>query len=44
MLDSLDAMECSYDNSMNGIDFMIREVNLRFVFIAVVWIFFFINT
>ena len=41
MLDSLDAKEDSYDNSTNGINFTIREVNLMFVFIVVVWIFFF---
>ena len=41
MLDSLDARECSYDNSTNGINFTIRKVNLRFVFIVVVWIFYF---
>ena len=41
MLDSLDARECSYDNSPNGINFTIRKVNLMFVFIVVVWIFFF---
>ena len=40
MLDSLDAKERSYDNSTNGVNFTIREVNLMFVFIAVVWIFF----
>ena len=31
----------SYDNSTNGINFTIRKVNLTFVFIVVVWIFFF---
>ena len=31
----------SYDNSTNGINFTIRKVNLMFVFIVVVWIFFF---
>ena len=41
MLDSLDARERSYDNSANGINFSIRKVNLMFVFIVVVWIFFF---
>ena len=41
MLDSLDAKERSYDSSTNGINFTIRKVNLVFVFIAVVWIFFF---
>ena len=41
MLDSLNAKERSYDNSMNGINFTIRKVNLMFVFIVVVWIFFF---
>ena len=41
MLDSLDAKERSYDNSTNGINFTIREVNLMFVFIVVVCIFFF---
>ena len=41
MLDSLDARERSYDNSANGINFTIRKVNLIFVFIVVVWIFFF---
>ena len=41
MLDSLDARECSYDNSTNDINFMIRKVNLMYVFIVVVWIFFF---
>ena len=41
MLDSLDARERSYDNSANGIYFTIRKVNLMFLFIVVVWIFFF---
>ena len=41
MLNSLDAQERSYDNSTNGINFTIRKVNLMFVFIVVVWIFFF---
>ena len=41
MMDSLDARERSYDNSANGINFTIRKVNLMFVFIVVVWIFFF---
>ena len=41
MLDSLDAREHSYSNSANGINFTIRKVNLMFVFIVVVWIFFF---
>ena len=41
MFDSLDAKERSYDNSMNGINFTITKVNLIFVFIVVVWIFFF---
>ena len=40
MLDSLDAKERSYDNSTNGNNFTIRKVNLMFVFIVVVWIFF----
>ena len=40
MLNSLDGKERSYDNSTNGINFMIRKVNLMFVFIVVVWIFF----
>ena len=44
MLDSLDSRERSYDNCTNGINFTIRKVNLMFVFIAVVWIFFLINT
>ena len=44
VLDSLDAKERSYDNCTNGINFTIRKVNLMFVFIAVVWIFFLINT
>ena len=41
MLNSLDARERSCDNSANGINFTIRKVNLMFVFIVVVWIFFF---
>ena len=41
MLDSLDARERSYDNSAIRINFTIRKVNLMFVFIVVVWIFFF---
>ena len=41
MLDSLDGKERSYDNSTNGINFTIRKVNIMFVFIVVVWIFFF---
>ena len=41
VLDSLDAKERSYDNCTNGINFTIRKVNLMFVFIVVVWIFFF---
>ena len=41
MLDSLDARERSYDNSANGINFTIRKVNVMFVFIVFVWIFFF---
>ena len=41
LLDSLDARERSYDNSANGINFTIRKVNLMFVLIVVVWIFFF---
>ena len=41
MLDSLNAKERNYDNNTNGIDFTIRKVNLMFVFIVVVWIFFF---
>ena len=41
MLNSLDAKERSHDNSTNGINFTIRKVNLMFVFIVVVWIFFF---
>ena len=40
-LDSLDAKQRSYDNSTNGINFTIWKVNLMFVFIVVVWIFFF---
>ena len=41
MLNSLDAHERSYDNSTNGINFTIRKVNLMFVFIVVVGVFFF---
>ena len=41
MLDSLDARERSYDISANGINYTISKVNLMFVFIVVVWIFFF---
>ena len=41
MLDSLDARERSYDNSANSINFTIRKVNVMFVFIVFVWIFFF---
>ena len=41
MLDSLDAKERGYDNSTNGVNFTIRKMNLMFVFIVVVWIFFF---
>ena len=41
VVDSLDAKERGYDNSTNGINFMIRKVNLMFVFIVVVWIFIF---
>ena len=41
MLDSLDAKERSYDNSTNVINFTIRKVNLMFVFVVVVWIFYF---
>ena len=41
MLDSLDGKERSYDNSTNGNNFTIKKVNLMFVFIVVVWIFFF---
>ena len=41
MFDSLDTKERSNDNSMNGINFTITKVNLIFVFIVVVWIFFF---
>ena len=39
--DMLDSLERSYDNSTNGINFTIRKVNLMFLFIVVVWIFFF---
>ena len=35
ILDSLDAKECSYDGSMNGINFTIRKVNLILVYIVV---------
>ena len=41
MLDSLDARERSNDKSTNGINFRIRKVNVMFVFIVVVGIFFF---
>ena len=41
MLNSLDAKERSHDNSTNGINFTIRKVNLMFIFIVVVCIFFF---
>ena len=41
LMDSLDTRERGYDNSANGINFTIRKVNLMFVFIVVVWIFFF---
>ena len=41
MLDLLEAKERSNDNSTNDINFTIRKVNLMFVFIVVVWIFFF---
>ena len=40
MLDSLTAKERNYDNSTNGINFTIIKVNLMFVFMVVVWIFF----
>ena len=40
MWDSLDGKERSYDDSTNGINFTIRKVNLMFVFIVVVGIFF----
>ena len=40
MLNSLNARERSYDNGANDINFTIRKVNLMFVFIVVVWIFF----
>ena len=40
MLDSLNAKERSYDNNTNDNNFTIRKVNLIFVFIVVVWIFF----
>ena len=42
MLDLLEAKERSNDNSTSGINFTIRKVNLMFVFIVVVWIFFFL--
>ena len=35
-LDSLDARERSYDNSVNGINFTIRKVNLMFIFVVLV--------
>ena len=38
-LDSLDARERSYDNSVNGINFTIRKVNLMFIFVVLVWIY-----
>ena len=41
ILDSLDAKECSYDNSTNCSNFTIRKVNLILVYIVVEWIFFF---
>ena len=41
MLDSLDAKERSYNKSKNGINFRIRKVNVMFVFVVVVGIFFF---
>ena len=41
MLDSLDAKERSYNKSTNGINFRIRKVNVMFVFVVVVGIFFF---
>ena len=41
VVDSLDAKERGYDNSTNGTNFMIRKVNLMFVFIVVVLIFIF---
>ena len=41
VLDSLDGKERSCNNSTNGINFTIIKVNLIFVFIVVVWIFFF---
>ena len=40
MLDSLDAKERSYNKSTNGINFRIRKVNVMFVFVVVVGIFF----
>ena len=36
MLDSFDGKELCYDNSTKDINFMIRKVNLMFVFIVVV--------
>ena len=41
MLNSLDAQERGYDNSTNGINFTIRKVNLMFVFIVMIGVFFF---
>ena len=41
MLDYLDARELNNDKSTNGINFMIRKVNVMFVFVVVVGIFFF---
>ena len=41
LLNSLDPKERSYDNSVNGINFTIRKVNLMFVYIVVVWVLFF---
>ena len=41
MLNSLDAQERGYDNSTNGINFTIRRVNLMFVFIVMIGVFFF---
>ena len=40
----LDARKRSYDNTANGFNFTIRKINLMFVFIVVVWMFFLINT
>ena len=37
---SLNAKERSYGNNTNGNNFTIRKVNLIFVFIVIVWIFF----